>query len=165
MDKTTSPEQEYSPDADKFALGGVIRNFGLRRDDSRAFDGLLNLQFWEIFGRLPADTKEFMDLRVGDVLVQIVNDHSSALAITGAVLEFHRRKHAYFLARDNWMKSDQTGPMANWRKRSMTRGQRFLIAAVCHELKVAPPQNLNRGLAADWLEKMGAHPLLRDDND
>lgn len=148
----------------KLALGGVLFGLDMRAGDARALDALLRLP---IATFMKAMTKYAIshDVSLADGVLALVHAGGDVLSAKGAALEFERRRQAYIEDRASWQRSDENGTDREWRRRYMTKGQRFLIAHICTAQQIAPPRDLKRGTAADWLEAHDAHPLYRDDRE
>lgn len=160
--KTAS--ETHSDDADKYALGGIMWNYGFRRGDAPALDALLTMSPGE-FVEACATNRIAPSARVGSALAMLVDVNPAGLHSRGKALELDRRRDSYRRARHDWEENGDNGPNAKWRSRTVTRNQRFLIAEVCASAQIEPPELMTRGQAADWLESQGAHPHLRGDDE
>lgn len=155
--------EQHHADADKYALGGVMTLIGLRRGDAPALDALLSKDTEYLFVEAMQPLRASMP--IGELLRTIIDTNAAALHALGKAAELKRRREAYRIARANWDAFGDKGPKARWRRLSVTRNQRFLIAAVCLAERAEPPELTTRGQAADWLEYHSAHPQLRGDDE
>jgi hypothetical protein len=145
-------------------IGGVFFGLGFRADDACALEALLRLPIGEF-----RETTRRGGLAnyscLANLLIAMIHAGGDALDRRGAAHEFVRRRDAYLAASDAWLRSGQDGPGKAWRSRYMTKGQRFLIHAICAAKKIEPPANLNRGDAADWIATHDGHHLYQKDEE
>lgn len=165
MTKNTTHSSEPHKDWHKYALGAIMLHHGLLQQDAAALDATLNTSIGEFCGTLINNDLGTNTSTLGEVL-RLFIDHSPAkLEAQGAGLELERRRRAYLSDRAKWLEHEAKTNDRGWRKKLMTKGQRFLISHTCHRLRCEPPYLTNRGEAADWLEANGAHTDLRPDHE
>lgn len=163
MSSRIPSHEQHHDDADKYALGGVLTLFGLRRGDAPALDALMSKDMTFFFVEAVAKMKG--DMAIGEFIRIVIDIHAVELHALGKAAELQRRREAYRAARESWDATGDKGASAPWRRRPVTRNQRFLIASVCHAMRTEPPELTTRGQAADWLERHSAHPQLRGDDE
>ena len=163
MSSRIPSHEQHHDDADKYALGGVLTLFGLRREDAPALDALLSKNLKYFF--LDASPTLPPAMPVGDFIRSLIDTHAEELHALGKAAELERRRAAYRAARASWDADGDKSANAPWRKRPVTRNQRYLIASVCQAACIEPPEVTTRGQAADWLERHTAHPQLRGDDE
>ncbi|WP_394269722.1 hypothetical protein [Qipengyuania sp.] len=163
MSSRISSHEQHHDDADKYALGGVLTLIGLRRGDAPALDALLSKDTKYLFVEAMQPLRATMP--IGELIRKIIDTRAEELHVLGKAAELERRRAAYRAARASWDANGDKGANASWRKRPVTRNQRFLIANVCQTARIEPPELSTRGQAADWLELRTAHPQLRGDDE
>lgn len=163
MTSRTPSHEQHHDDADKYALCGVLTLFGLRRGDAPALDALLAKDIEFLFVQTMQELRG--DMPVGVLIRTIIDTHAEELHALGKAAELERRRTAYRAARASWDANGDKAVNAPWRKRPVTRNQRFLISSVCQAARTEPPELTSRGQAADWLERHTAHPQLRGDDE
>ena len=141
----------------------VLTLFGLRREDAPALDALMAKDTKYLFVEAMVPLRSTMP--IGELFPTIIDTHAEELHALGRAAELERRRAAYRAARDSWDADGDKGANAPWRKRPVTRNQRYLIASVCEAARIEPPELTTRGQAADWLERHTAHPQLRGDDE
>lgn len=143
------------------ATGAVLFALNFRAGDARPLEGLLRLPLSEFRTRRLA-LHQPPGATLADALLALISEGGETLEQLGAAHELQRRQAAYLLDRRSWDVDGDNGPTAKWRSKYMTKSQRHLIHAVCAAMRIAPPPNLTRGAAADWLEEQGAHHIYRN---
>lgn len=163
MTNRISSHEQHHDDADKYALGGVMALCGLRRGDAPALDALMSKGMLYFIAESVDKFKQ--DMSIGDFIRVVIDGNAAELHALGKAAELERRREAYRIARECWDADGDKSANAPWRRRPVTRNQRFLIADVCQSLRIEPPELMTRGDAADWLERHSAHPNLRGDDE
>ena len=139
------------------SLAGPLVDGNLGHADANAFHGLLTFdaaEFTERISLIPGwSTMSMLDLIIG-----LVKDDSSDLAARFAIARWAKRKAAYDDESASWLAAAK-GKGDDWRGQPMSSAQRFLIADTARLLEIEIPEAMNRGEAADWLDRNGAHLL------
>jgi hypothetical protein len=164
MNNGPAYDTETSASADKFALGAILRHHGFRLQDAPLLDAALAGSLNAISRMIVTEYLTVEETNLADAIKWFIDRHAASLEATGAALELERRRSRYINDRNAWLASEHIDPAAPWRRRQITKAQRFLIADMCRTLQCDVPVLENRGAAADWLEQNGAHPMLRPDD-
>ncbi len=165
MSYDPSHDIDVSASAEKFALGAILRHHGFRLQDAPLLDAALAGSLNAISRMVVREYLTVEETNLADALKWFLDRYAATLEAKGAALELDRRRARYMADRNAWLASEHNDPAAPWRRRQITKAQRYLIADMCRALRCDAPLLVNRGAAADWLEQHGAHPVLRNDDE
>lgn len=154
--KSTSP---IAPEAHRnhhlFTLGGSLYADGFRRSDADAFMGLLSLPAREAIALLQTRASAGT---LAQALHALFGACGPSLVDRGRSVSLGRRWAAYHLELEGWRRVDgETRVSGSWRDKGMSENQRHLVRVTAVLLDLLIPVEMNRGEAADWLERHGAN--------
>ena len=95
-----------------------------------------------------------------DLIIGVVKEDNSDLSYRFAIARWSKRKAQYDEDCASW-KAAANEKDDGWRDKPMSSAQRFLIADTARLLEIEIPEAMNRGEAADWLDRKGAHLLYK----
>ncbi len=139
------------------SLAGPLVDGNLGHADANAFHGLLTFEAAEFAERISL-VPGWSKMSVLDLIIGLVKEDHSDLAARFAVARWAKRKAAYDDECASW-KAAADEKSDDWRAQPMSSAQRFLIADTARLLEIEIPEAMNRGEAADWLDRNGAHLL------
>lgn len=140
-------------------LAGPLVDASLSQTNADAFHGLLQLEARNFNTRVAA-LPDWEEMTVLAAVVALAKDEASDLGTRFAVGQWARRKASYDLDCASWREAENAIGL-QWRDRPMSSGQRFLVVDTARLLEIEIPAGMNRGQAADWLDRQGGHPLFR----
>ena len=145
-----------------YSLGADLLAYGFCGYDADALMGVRGLSASRLIRMLQDDSgSEQPERRVGDLLKSIVDKHRGELEDIGRQLSWDRRLRRYHAALADWKSQPGAVRQGRWRQRPMTARQRALVQVTAGLLDIAIPSGLDRGTAADWLERHGANLAYR----
>lgn len=142
-----------------YSLGADLTEYGFRGDDADALMGLRGLPVTQGIQMLIEELGHGQVL--GDLLKTVVDKHRGMLEELGRQLSWNRRSRRYHAALAAWNAQPDAVQQGRWRQLAMTARQRALVQITADLLDIAIPSGLDRGTAADWLERHGANLAYR----
>ena len=148
-----------SADADKYALGSVLKLCGFA-----AGDELLLLGFFACGDRalcwLVETRIEYGPMTFAETIKAAMQDPKRRewCSRWGDYRRRVYKKAAYTASVTSFLASGKTGPNEKWRRRQITFEQFDVIADLCEAGKLPSPVLSNRGEAFDWILYHGGNP-------
>lgn len=139
----------------KFTVGGALYAFGFRRQDADALTGILSMSVSEVIALFTAraDSATF-----AHALQAVFALRGPSLKDRGRAVALGRRWVAYREELASWREVESDiRARGSWREKSMSEGQRHLVRVTAVLLDLPIPVEMNRGEAADWLDRHGAN--------
>jgi hypothetical protein len=137
-----------------FSLGGPLYADGFRRGDADALMGLLSLPAAAAIASLAPHSCR---ATFAEALHALFANHAF-FSDRGRSVSVTRRWEAYRRELESWRRVDaETRCNGAWRSKEMSETQRHLVRVTAVHLEILIPIEMNRGQAADWLERHGAN--------
>lgn len=148
-----------SNDARKYALGSVLTMVGMDGIDHTALLGLCAhpdlMMNWMRVAMTAGAGPMF-----GDIVRSVLADpiRLDWCRQWGRILRWRRLKSLYTQEVECFLATGPIDPRASWRRKTISIGQRALIANLCELIGVRDPDLKDRGEAFDWLRMHGGNP-------
>lgn len=159
MDTNSDGRREPHRNWHIYSLGADLLEYGFRGEDADALMGLRGLPVTQGIQMLIEDLGHGQVL--GDLLKTVVDKRRGMLEELGRQLSWNRRSRRYHAALAAWNAQPDAVQQGRWRQLAMNARQRALVQITADLLDIAVPPGLDRGTAADWLERHGANLAYR----